>query len=61
MNWRDPPMKEHMICAWYREHEYSRRTDTCYQCGLELWARYKRTVWANRREIFVRKFHVECF
>lgn len=60
MNWRDPPLKEHQIKAWTKEHNCNRVSGTCYHCGFELCGSYVRTVWANAKDIFVRKFHSWC-
>lgn len=59
MNWRDVPLQEHEIKSWSSEHNAQRQYD-CDFCGHQLWGRYYRTVWASARNVFVRRFHVDC-
>lgn len=57
MNWRDPPLVERKL--WSNEHNASRLYQ-CYHCSQDLWYLYVREVWANRKEKFVRRFHIAC-
>lgn len=59
MNWRDPPLKEHQIKTWCSEHAYAINKN-CAHCDQQIAGRYIRTVWATKREIFVRAYHPNC-